>query len=109
MGKGSGAPVVVKAPHAAKEPPPPAMVTAAFRANALPVRLPFIVMAVSARMLPRNVAPVLMVALLLTSHCAPQGLPPLITVTVEPTEAMSVLVILKTQTALGLPWASRVS
>ena len=86
-------------------------VTAPFRAKVRPVRLApvFMVMLVSARMFPTNVVPEPMVAELLTCHCTPHALPPLITETVEPDEVMSVLDIRKTQTALGLPWASRVS
>jgi hypothetical protein len=50
-----------------------------------------------------------MVAELLTCHCTLHALPPLTTLTVEPVEVISVLDILKTKTALGLAWASRVS
>jgi hypothetical protein len=99
------------APHAAKETLLALIVTAAFRAKALPVRFApgFIDMFVSARMLPTNVVPVSMVAELPTCHCTPQALAPLTKLTVEAGEVMSVLDILNTKTALGLPWASRMS
>src|SRR5678816_68678 len=84
-------------------------VTEPFRAKARPgfrVAPPFSTMLVSATMLPTNVVLTSMVAELLTSHCTPHPLPPLITETVELGDVMSELDILKTQTALGLPWAS---
>ena len=112
-GKGGGAPPAPPpAPHAVKAATLLAFsVTAPFRAKALPVRFApeFIDMFVSARMLPTNVVPEAMVAELLTCHCTLQALPPLTKLTDEPDEVMSVLDIWKTKTALGLPWASRVS
>jgi hypothetical protein len=60
-------------------------------------------MLVSARMLPTNVVPTSRVAELLTCHSTAQGFAPLITLTVEPGEVMSVLDIWKTKTALALP------
>ena len=84
-------------------------VTVPFRAKALPTRLAplFIVMDVSARMLPTNVVVVSMVAELLTSHCTLQELP--VVVTVEPGEVMSELDIWKVHEAEELPSASRMS
>ena len=66
-------------------------------------------MLVSARMFPTNVVPTSMVAELLTCHCTLQAFAPLIKLTVALGDVMSVLDIWKTKTALGLPWASRVS
>jgi hypothetical protein len=66
-------------------------------------------MLVSARMFPKNVVLVSMVAELLTCHCAPHGLPGPSIETVEPGEVMSELDIWKTQNASGSPWESRMS
>jgi hypothetical protein len=108
VGTGGGAPGAVQA---AKEMLLLSSVTAAFRASARPTRLApfFMAMAVSARMLPTNVVLVSMVAELLTSHCTLHSLAPLMTLTVELGEVMSVLDIWKVQDAAGSPWASSVS
>src|SRR5688572_3787864 len=82
---GGGGASPAPAPQRAKEMLLVSSVTAPFRAKALPTSLApvFMVMLVSARILPRNVVLVSMVAELLTCHWTPHGLPPLIVVTTE--------------------------
>ena len=60
-------------------------------------------------MFPANVMVVPRVAELPTCQNMLQLEPPLITETDDPLAVVSVLPILKRNTALGLPWASRVS
>ena len=63
----------------------------------------------SARILPANLVPVPRVAELPTFQNTLQLLPPLTTRTAELLAVVSVLPTWKTNTALGLPWASSVS
>jgi hypothetical protein len=86
------------------------IVTAPFRAKARPDKLAlvFMVMLVSARILPRNVVVVSSVAELPTCQNTLQAFAPLIMTTDELGAVMSVLPIWKTKTALGSPCASSV-
>jgi hypothetical protein len=87
-------------------------VTAAVCARARPdtIRaLVFSVMLAFASTFPMNVVPTSSVAELPTCQNTLQGDPPLITLTDEPGEVMSVLPILKTNWALGSDSASRTS
>ena len=106
---GPGRPVPAKPVHA-EESTLPAAVTAPLRAKVLPDTLApvFEVTLASARMFPANVVVVPSVAELPTCHDTLQFEPP-ITLTVEALAVVSVLPILKMKTALGLPWAFRVS
>src|SRR6185312_381437 len=89
----------------------PASVTAPLRARALPATLApvFVVMVVRATMLPSNDVVVPSVAELPTCQDTPQADPPLMTFTIEPEAVVSVLPILKTKAAAGLPCALSVS
>src|SRR5450830_406231 len=86
-------------------------VTAPFRARSLPDAFAPVVkvMLVSARMFPANEVVVPRVAELPTCQNTLQFDPPLMTWTTELLAVVSVLPIWKTKTALGSPWASRVS
>jgi hypothetical protein len=87
------------------------IVTAPFRARALPDTLAPVVreMLVKARILPTNTVPVPMVAELPTCQNTLQSTPPFVTITDELLAVVSMLTILNTKTALALPWAFNVS
>jgi hypothetical protein len=86
-------------------------VTAPVRANNLPDMLTpvFMVILVSAMIFPLNAVVVPSVAELPTCQNTLQGEALLIRTTDDADAVVSVLPILKTQTALGSPWASSVS
>jgi hypothetical protein len=114
VGVGEGPDVAVKAgvgegprPQTALETTFVSIVTAPFRARALPEMLARVVsvMLVRARMFPANVVSVPSVAELPTCQNTLQTDPPLITRTLELLAVVSVLPIWKTQTAPELPWA----
>lgn len=85
-------------------------VTAPVNAIALPVTLAPVVRVTLARaiMMPRKRVPVPTVAELPTFQKTWHTLPPLIRPTLALLAVVSVLAILKTKTALSLPWKSRV-
>jgi hypothetical protein len=88
------------------------IVTAPFRAKALPhpiLAVVLRVMLVSARMLPANAVLVPKVAELPTCQKTLSPSPPLVKATDEALAVVSVLPIWKTKTAFGLPCAFRVS
>ena len=87
------------------------IVTAPFRARALPDTLAPVVraMLVRARILPTNTVPVPMVAELPTCQNTLQPVLPLVTRTDELLAVMSVLTIWNTKTALPLPWPFNVN
>lgn len=97
--------------HSELETPLVSIVTAPFRARALPeTDTPVVsVMLVRARMFPENRLPVPSVAELPTCQNTLQLDPELMTGTLELLAVVSVLPIWKTKTAAGLPWASSVS
>jgi hypothetical protein len=99
------------ASHTAKETLLVSNVTAPFRANTLPDMLTpvFTVILASARIFPLKVVVVPSVAELPTCQNTLQGEALLIRTTDDADAVVSVLPILKTQTALGSPWALSVS
>jgi len=100
-----------RAAHEAKEMLLVSNVTAPVRANALPIMLTpvFTVILVSARIFPLNEVVVPSVAELPTCQNTLQGEALLIRTTDDADAVVSVLPILKIQTALGSPWALSVS
>lgn len=103
--------VVVSAAHLKFETSFESIVTAPFRASALPLTVAPVVrvMLVSARMLPTNAVVVPRVAELPTCQNTLQSVAPLRRTTVELLAVVSVLPIWKTNVAAGSPSASRVS
>jgi hypothetical protein len=99
------------ASHTAKEILLVSNVTAPFRANALPIKLTPVVtvILVYARIFPLNAVVVPSVAEVPTCQNTLQGEAPLIRTTDDADAVVSVLPILKAQTALGSPWALSVS
>jgi hypothetical protein len=97
--------------HPAKETLLVSNVTAPVCANALPDKVApvFTVILVCARIFPLNAVVVPRVAELPTCQNTLQAEPPLTNRTDDADAVVSVLPILKTQIALGLPWASSVS